>query len=125
MANPEQPNKSPEATEQKDSPQPRTEFGFPETTLPTYYINNAQFVSSEMEMRIDLGEIQHTNVADDGVPTTFVTPQVRVYMSWPFALRFYRVLRQQIKNQKTNVDAVLAELQKQGKKEFPSPEEEE
>ena len=89
--------------DKENKPKTVHEFGFLEKELPTFYTNNAQFSSTEMDLRIDLGEIQDSETLPDGTLKIRVVPKARVFMSWPFALRFYKVMQDQIKKQKTQV----------------------
>jgi hypothetical protein len=72
------------------------DFG-PERDIPTFYINNANFTTSDTEMRIDLSEVLETAVQSDGRTKIRVAPKVRVFVALPFAMRFLNAMGQQLK----------------------------
>src|SRR5689334_23024093 len=75
---------------------PVFQFVFPQYEIPAFYINNAQFATSDFDMRIDLGEVLETTPGDDGSTQIKVQPKVRIFMSLPFAFRFIVAMQQQI-----------------------------
>jgi len=90
-------------TDESKAAKPVYAFGFREKEYPSLYINNAQFSSSDLELRIDLCEIQEGHTDKNGVHTILVTPKARVFMSWPFVVRFNAVMQQQIEMRKNSV----------------------
>lgn len=59
-----------------------------ETSLPSLYVNSAQFSRSEWDIRIDFGE-QHS--VDPETKTMFVIPKIRLLMTPGYAERFLQV----------------------------------
>jgi len=93
----------------QDDEKPTYEFGVPAKEIPTFYINNAHFSVSDMDMKIDLCEIQSAEVKD-GIKTISVMPKARIFMAWPFAVRFLGVMKQQLDNHQKVMAEMLAEF---------------
>jgi len=110
---------NPEASNEPETPKKAkhvVEWGFLEKEIPTFYINQVQFGVSDMDMRIDLGEIQRVTRSEDGTITTQATPRVRLFFSLVFAQRFLNSMQRHLASHKKNVLAsaqqVLPQIEK-------------
>ena len=72
-----------------------------ETSVPSVYVNTAQFSRTEWDVRIDLGE-QHS--VDPETSTMLVIPKLRLLMTPDFAERFLEIFARTIERWKQQAE---------------------
>ena len=72
-----------------------------ETSIPSLYVNSAQFSRTEWDVRIDLGELYSV---DAETKTMSVVPKVRLLMTPDFAERFLGIFDRVIQRWKDQAE---------------------
>ena len=85
------------------------------TDVPTLYVNNAQFSTTEWDIRIDLSELHSIDVE---AKKMFIVPRLRLVMSPFFATRFFQVMESNLKQ----FQKILEEKVKQSQEANPHKE---
>ena len=76
------------------------------TDVPTLYVNNAQFSTTEWDIRIDLSELHSIDVE---AKKMFVVPRVRLVMSPLFANRFFQVMQNNLQQFQKSLEEKVKE----------------
>lgn len=86
----------------------QVKFEEKKTDVPTIYVNNAQFSTTEWDIRIDLSELHSLDVE---ARKMFIVPRVRLVMSPQFAVRFFQVMENNLRQYQKSLEERVKQAQ--------------